>query len=67
MRVSRIWRDISSRIQAGYGHDTERVVTPGSLAIFCPTCPQPGVNLPKDWRKDDKKWVVFIQTCDEQK
>src|SRR6202789_1938492 len=23
--------------------------TPGSLAIFCPSCPQPGINLPPDW------------------
>jgi hypothetical protein len=52
MRVSRIWRDISARIQAGYGHNPERSVTPGTLAIFCPTCPQPGVNLPEDWRED---------------
>jgi len=23
--------------------------TPGGLAIFCPSCPQPGINLPPDW------------------
>jgi hypothetical protein len=56
MRVSRIWRDISARIQAGYGHIPEESVTPGGLAVFCPTCPQPGVNLPDDWREDDQKY-----------
>jgi hypothetical protein len=23
--------------------------TPGSLTIFCPSCPQPGINLPRNW------------------
>jgi len=55
MRVSRVWRDISARIQAGFGHHPGELVTPGSMAIFCPTCPQPGVNLSDDWEKDDKR------------
>jgi len=52
MHVSRVWRDIVARIQAGYGHDTEKSSTPGDLAIFCPACPQPGVNLPDGWEND---------------
>jgi hypothetical protein len=55
MCVSRAWRDIVARIEAGYGHDTEKPVTPGSLAIFCPACPQPGVNLPNDWISDERR------------
>lgn len=58
MRVSRAWRDIIARIQAGYGHTTEDLVGPGSLAIFCPTCPQPRVNLPDGWEKDKRRWAV---------
>jgi len=58
MRASRAWRDIVARIQAGYGHDTEKSITPGSLAIFCPACPQPGVNLPDDWKNDEREWVI---------
>jgi hypothetical protein len=30
---------------------------PGSLAIFCPSCPQPGINLPPDW-KSLPDWVT---------
>jgi hypothetical protein len=30
---------------------------PGSLTIFCPSCPQPGINLPTDWR-DLPSWVI---------
>lgn len=26
--------------------------TAGMLAIFCPSCPQPGVNLPSNWHDD---------------
>ena len=58
MRVSRAWRDITARLQAGYGHDTEEPVAPGSLAIFCPACPQPGINLPDNWEEDEKRWVM---------
>lgn len=29
----------------GIGH-TAREPEPGELALFCPACPQPGVNLP---------------------
>ena len=28
-----------------------------TLALFCPTCPQPGINLPIDWEKDSNKWL----------
>jgi hypothetical protein len=30
---------------------------PGSLTIFCPSCPQPGINLPPDWM-DLPSWVT---------
>jgi hypothetical protein len=23
--------------------------SPGTMTIFCPSCPQPGINLPPDW------------------
>jgi len=60
MRTSRAWRDVIARIQAGYGHTAEGIVEPGALAIFCPACPQPGVNLPDDWEKDKRRWVIKI-------
>jgi hypothetical protein len=27
------------------------VSTPGTLALFCPSCPQPGINLPVNWKE----------------
>ncbi|KAG1794990.1 hypothetical protein EV424DRAFT_1335008, partial [Suillus variegatus] len=28
----------------GFGHE-EKEVRPGDLALFCPACPQPGINV----------------------
>ena len=33
------------------------VSTPGSLALFFPSCPQPGINLPANW-KELPSWVM---------
>jgi hypothetical protein len=33
----------------GFGH-REEDPGPGELALFCPACPQPGINIPEDWR-----------------
>ena len=29
----------------------------GRLSLFCPSCPQPGINLPPNWR-DLPNWVT---------
>ena len=58
MHVSRAWRDIIARIQAGYGHSARGPVKPGALAIFCPACPQLEINLPSNWREDKWWWVM---------
>ncbi|KAH8987551.1 hypothetical protein EDB86DRAFT_2832248 [Lactarius hatsudake] len=50
LRMSRQWRDIKSRMEQGLGHQSEDTAPDGSLAIFCPACPQPGINLPNDWK-----------------
>jgi hypothetical protein len=50
MRVSRIWRDLMNRIRFGFGHKTDESPGPGDLALYCPTCPQPGINLPSSWK-----------------
>jgi hypothetical protein len=55
MRVSRQWRNLENRKQAGFGHDQCKDLRPGDLAIFCPACPQPGLNLPDDWEHDEDR------------
>ncbi|KAN0131053.1 hypothetical protein V8E53_011186 [Lactarius tabidus] len=49
LRASRQWRDIWNRMNSGFGHEGG-LSEDGTMAIFCPACPQPGVNLPDDWR-----------------
>ncbi|KAJ7429283.1 hypothetical protein B0H11DRAFT_2266310 [Mycena galericulata] len=52
MRMMREWRHLVMLKRGGRGNDgTRRVAetTPGELAVTCPACPQPGVNLPEDW------------------
>ena len=72
-RISRLWRWMKKLKWAGFGHRSEAVtdinplyghqakttpeVKPGELANFCPTCPQPGINLPRDWKADPERWV----------
>ncbi|KAF8267468.1 hypothetical protein EI94DRAFT_1700968 [Lactarius quietus] len=49
LRASHQWRDLRNRMQSGLGHQDEDGID-GSMAIFCPACPQPGINLPDDWK-----------------
>ncbi|KAG2101391.1 uncharacterized protein F5147DRAFT_747022 [Suillus discolor] len=53
MRMVRQFRHIKLMKQAGRGNVTGGIykTEPGALAIKCPACPQPGVNLPEDWDK----------------
>jgi len=56
-RMTRLWRWMKKLKWAGYGHNGKRLshVEPGELANYCPTCPQPGINLPEDWKNDPNR------------
>ncbi|KAG2339937.1 hypothetical protein BDR05DRAFT_977500 [Suillus weaverae] len=56
MRVSCLWRDLKNHKWFGFGHDMELGPGPGDLALFCPSCPQPGINMPLLW---EQKWLVM--------
>ena len=45
--------EVSKHFGSVYGEPT----LPGSLAIFCPSCPQPGINLPSNW-ESLPNWVT---------
>lgn len=53
-RMSRFWRWMKKLKWAGYGQNGKHHsdVAPGALGNFCPACPQPGKNLPADWKAD---------------
>ncbi|KAJ8694062.1 hypothetical protein PTI98_008995 [Pleurotus ostreatus] len=57
-RVSRCYRDLKSKLHAGCW--TAEGNTVGGQAIFCPACPQPGVNVTnRTWdSKTDPKWLL---------
>ncbi|KAG2119461.1 uncharacterized protein F5147DRAFT_647419 [Suillus discolor] len=44
MRVARQWRKLKLLKWNGFGHE-EKEIRPGNLALFCPACPQPGINV----------------------
>lgn len=58
LRVSRQWRDLKYRKWHGFGFRKSEP-GPGELAIFCPACPQPGINLPNNWREDPEQYVSY--------
>jgi hypothetical protein len=47
-------------MKSGLGHKAEQETSEdGSMSIFCPACPQPGVNLPDDWKT---KYSLYVCT-----
>ena len=63
MRVASQWRHLKALKRAGRGHDPAGVAGTkhGELAVLCPACPRPHVNLPDNWAtvSDDLKYVLF--------
>ncbi|KAJ6511876.1 hypothetical protein C8R47DRAFT_1173309 [Mycena vitilis] len=67
MRIMREWRHLLMLKRAGRGNDGDRLVAetrPGELAVVCPACPQPGVNLPDGWEsateEDRFLYILFV-------
>lgn len=57
LRVIRQWRNLKQRKAAGQAFTPSAEISSGGLAQFCPTCPQPGVNLPENWQEDPHRLV----------
>jgi hypothetical protein len=47
----RLWRHLKMLKRAGRGHDPggAAATKEGELAVECPACPHPGLNLPIGW------------------
>jgi len=73
LRMSRQWRWMKKLKWAGVAHIQQKSdqVKDGQLSIFCPACPQPGINIPPDWKDDPKRcaddrfiiWLVETHVC----
>ncbi|KAI6159316.1 hypothetical protein EDD17DRAFT_1486824 [Pisolithus thermaeus] len=61
MRVAWLWRDLKHRKWFGFGHDAGEDPGDGGLALFCPACPQPGLNLPADWKVQYDRDTIMRQ------
>ena len=51
-------------MEQGLGHQPENGVSDDAMAVFCPACPQPGINLPKDWHT---KYRPYVTTLDHDR
>ncbi|KAN0128336.1 hypothetical protein V8E53_013841, partial [Lactarius tabidus] len=55
------WQDLKTRKESGIRHMKEGEPIPdGSKAVFCLACPQPGINLPMEWKTNDELIRTFI-------
>ncbi|KAG1869632.1 hypothetical protein F4604DRAFT_1881481 [Suillus subluteus] len=44
MILTRHWRQLKTMKWHGFGHRSD-IPSTGELALFCPACPQPGINV----------------------
>ncbi|THH26719.1 hypothetical protein EUX98_g7467 [Antrodiella citrinella] len=58
MRISRQWVYMKLRRWSGavYDFPNDSDAPQGGLVLFCPACPQPGINLPENFREDPDQW-----------
>ncbi|RDX40788.1 hypothetical protein OH76DRAFT_1365678 [Lentinus brumalis] len=71
MRVVAQWRFLKRLKRAGRAHDPSGIpgTQPGELAVECPACPHPDINLPPNWEEvsDDLQYLyvmsVAIDAC----
>jgi hypothetical protein len=56
IRICREYRHLMMLKRGGRGHDAggARATQSGELAVRCPACPRPGVNLPDGWENATK-------------
>lgn len=63
MRCLTQWRHLKALKRGGRGHDEAGAsgTADGELAVLCPSCPHPGINLPTRWREEssDRQYVGY--------
>jgi hypothetical protein len=66
-RMSIQWRHLKLLKWGGRGHDPSGVVgtKSGELAVVCPSCPHPGINLPDGWEDApiEMRYVILKSPC----
>jgi len=63
----RIWRHLHLLKRGGRGHSPSGAAgtAPGELAVLCPACPHPNINLPANWKSVPKssEYVQALSFC----
>lgn len=56
LRALRMWRHLRMLKRGGRAYDKTGVegTSPGELAVLCPACPIPSINLPPNWQSVGK-------------
>ncbi|KAG1731320.1 uncharacterized protein EDB91DRAFT_1238951 [Suillus paluster] len=59
------WRHLKMLKRSGHPYDPNGVdsTSEGGCAVLCPACPQPGKNLPSDWREaspTNQSWLYGL-------
>lgn len=64
MRMVRMWRHLKLMKRAGQGNLANSLITTqsGHLAVGCPACPIPDINIPEDW-KDAPPELKSVSPC----
>lgn len=62
LRAIRMWRHLRMLKRGGRAYDQTGVegTSPGELAVLCPACPIPSINLPTNWRSVAKEFQYVI-------
>ncbi|KAK0214468.1 hypothetical protein IW262DRAFT_1450136 [Armillaria fumosa] len=67
MRMLIQWRHLRLLKRGRWAHDVTgpEGTKPGELAVLCPSCPQPGINLPSDWDQAPPhlKFLYLLLIC----
>lgn len=60
-RMSRLWRWLKRLKWNGFGHNGRDPmdVEGGELAVYCPACPQPGINIPANWKDEKENKFIY--------
>ncbi|KAJ2912055.1 hypothetical protein MD484_g8358, partial [Candolleomyces efflorescens] len=61
--LARVWQQYNHLINLkrnGFAHiNAGRKPTKGDFALFCPVCPQVGINIPNQWREKGPQYLYY--------
>ncbi|KIK60737.1 hypothetical protein GYMLUDRAFT_120723, partial [Collybiopsis luxurians FD-317 M1] len=61
LRMIHQWRHLQNLKRSGVGYAGVDTNQPGILAVKCPACPHPGINIPSNWYLErEKLWLYKV-------